>query len=178
MSAGASSAWRQAGLAVLIVGGAYLLAHQISQSPIVGKAAPDFGLQVVAGDPLDGRPWFQLSEMAGRVVVLDFWASWCEACRASTPMLNEVATKFRDEGVAFVGVNVEPVRAVQVREAHASFGAGFPSVGDVQGTVQRAFAVRVLPTIVVIDRGGVVSYAAAGSPSEGTLSSAISSALQ
>lgn len=155
-----------------------MLAHWFARSPLVGKPAPDFGLQVVAGEPVDGRSWFQLSETVGRVVVLDFWASWCEACRASTPMLNEVSLKFRDQGVAFIGVNVEPVRAGQVREAHAAFGAVFPSVADVQGTVQRAFAVRALPTVVVIDRAGLVTYAAAGVPSEGGLSSAISTALQ
>ncbi len=177
MSAGPQP-WLRWGLIVTIVIGAYALAHRLSQSPLTGQVAPDFGLEVVAGEPPGDRPWFKLSDFVGRVVVLDFWAGWCGACRESTPMLNELADRFEGDGVAFVGVNVERVGVGKVRASHAAFGAAFPTVVDLQGSVQRAYAVRSLPTIIVVDRGGVVSYASIGAPREGKLSSAISMALE
>lgn len=176
MTAERRGSWRQIVLVVAVFGGAYAFAQLLAQSPLIGKQAPDFGLKIASTE--EGAQWFKLSEHEGRVVVLDFWASWCEACRESTGMLNDLAARFGQDPVSFIGVNVEQIGVGELRRAHASFGAVFPTVGDPQGTVQRAYSVRALPTVVVIDRAGKVALSSMGAPRETTLSAAISGALR
>ncbi len=146
-------------------------------SPLVGKLAPNLSLAVAAGTKAGGPDKVTLADMAGQVVVLDFWASWCGACRRSTPLLNELNAEFRDEEVAFYAINVEPIDRQRLQAAHAAFGTEFPTLHDRAGTVQRLYSIRSLPTVIVVDRDGVVRWASTGVPSKMRLRGAISEAL-
>jgi len=139
-----------------------------SPHPLVDRPAPELSLPLldppVAGQPAEAR-WTR-----GRVVVLDFWASWCPPCRESIPVLNRVQDRFEGRNVDFFGVNVEGERSAPfVRRAHALFGAGFPSAHDLDGTTQARFRVGSLPTLFVIDAEGIIRDAVVGVPSEGDL---------
>ena len=69
------------------------------------------------------------------------------------PILNGVANRFQDQPVSIIGINVEPDLTPQhVAEAHRVLGSVLPSVQDEDGSVQEAYRVRILPTLVVIDR--------------------------
>jgi thiol-disulfide isomerase/thioredoxin len=116
--------------------------------------------------------------MRDRVVVLEFWASWCSACRRATPILNDLHQELSPRGVAFYAVNVEPIDRQRVQAAHAAFGTEFPTLHDRGGEAQRRYAIRVLPTVVVIDRRGMVQWASTGIPSKMRLRAAISEALE
>jgi thiol-disulfide isomerase/thioredoxin len=133
--------------------------------------APDFTLPVVAGDGAGQGDRVRLSELRGRVVLLDFWASWCGPCRQSIPILNRVSTDYEAAGVEVVGVNVEggELDVSQVAAAHADFGARFPSVQDTAHDLERTYGIDSLPTLVVIDSDGVIREARAGVPNEGRL---------
>ncbi|GAC1376751.1 MAG: hypothetical protein NVSMB47_22090 [Polyangiales bacterium] len=128
--------------------------------PMVGKAAPTFALPVLPGTVVpktDGTvtPPIDLAALKGKVVVLDFWAPWCAPCRAEMPELDKVATKLSAEGVAFVGVMVDgdPDDARDfVRGQHI----GYPQARDEAGTAASAYKVQTLPSLVVVDRNGVV----------------------
>jgi len=72
-----------------------------TESALVGQAAPDFEL-----DRLDGQT-FRLSDHQGRIVVLDFWASWCGSCRPSMPLVDRVVRQFADQSVTLVAVNLQ-----------------------------------------------------------------------
>jgi thiol-disulfide isomerase/thioredoxin len=146
-------------------------------SPLMGQPAPSLSLAVAAGAEPEGPAKVTLTELSGRVVVLDFWASWCGACRRSTPMLNELHAEFEGQQVAFYAVNVEPIDRQRLQAAHAAFGTEFPTLHDRAGTVQREYSIRSLPTVLVIDRDGVVQWASTGVPSKIRLRSAISEAL-
>ncbi len=148
-----------------------------SASPLVGKPAPNLSLAIAAGTKSGGPDRVTLADMAGQVVVLDFWASWCGACRRSTPLLNELNAEFRDEEVAFYAINVEPIDRQRLQAAHAAFGTEFPTLHDRAGTVQRLYSIRSLPTVIVVDRDGVVRWASTGVPSKMRLRGAISEAL-
>jgi thiol-disulfide isomerase/thioredoxin len=111
------------------------------------------------------------------VVVLEFWASWCGACKRTTPILNELHREFGDRGAAFYAVNVEPIDRQRLEAAHAAFGTEFPTLHDRTGEVQRRYAIKSLPTVIVVDRTGVVRWASTGVPSKMRLRGAIAGAL-
>lgn len=120
---------------------------------MVDQAAPDFTLPVVANGDQAAR--MQLSELRDKVVVIDFWASWCGPCAAQAPILDRVARKFPEE-VVVLGVNVDDAPHVARRYA-VSKGLSYPILSDEQGEVQRTYGVNTLPSIVVVDRQGKVS---------------------
>jgi thiol-disulfide isomerase/thioredoxin len=146
-------------------------------SPLIGQQAPDLSMAVAAGAEPNGPSKVTLSEMSGGVVVLDFWASWCGACKRTTPILNELRQEFAERGVAFYAVNVEPIDRQSLQAAHAAFGTEFPSLHDRTGTVQRRYAIKMLPTVIVVGPDGTVQWASTGVPSKIRLRGAISEAL-
>lgn len=122
----------------------------------VGAFAPALdGLTTVSGAVPHG-----LAELRGRVVVLDFWATWCTACRMATPKLSEWQAKYGAQGLSVLGITDDPVRAVS--EGMASFGIRYPVATDESGRTQRAYGVRSLPTVFVIDKRGTIREVAVG----------------
>ena len=158
-----------------VIGGAYLIGQSLVKSPALGKKAAGFDLPIVVGEGTGQR--VTLSSMSGRVVVLDFWASWCEACKGSVPMVNSVRHSFAGQDVTFVGVNAETLDGPALHKAHDAFGMHFGSVQDRDGSLAHAFGVRMLPALVVIDRRGFVKYVSAGVPRRSELTEAIQNAL-
>jgi thiol-disulfide isomerase/thioredoxin len=146
-------------------------------SPLMGEPAPDLTLSVAAGAEPGGPTKVALSEMGGQVVVLDFWASWCGACRRTMPILNELNQEFADQGVAFYAVNVEPIDRQRLQAAHAAIGSEFPTLHDRSGTVQRRYSIQMLPTVIIVGQDGRVHWASTGVPSKMRLRGAISEAL-
>ena len=173
-----SRSWFQWGLIGAIIVAVYFYADSTQRSPLVGKEAPPLNLSIAAGGAAEGPARVRLSALRGQVVVLDFWASWCTACRKTTPILNALHEEFAGDDVSFFAVNVEPIDRERLQLAHATFGTGFPTLHDRAGAVQRDFAIRMLPTILVIGRDGVVDFAVSGMPSESKLRGAIAQALE
>ena len=146
-------------------------------SPLMGELAPDLTLAVAAGAASGGPAKVTLSDMGGQVVVLDFWASWCGACRRTTPILNDLNEEFAGQGVAFYAVNVEPIDRQRLQAAHAAFGTEFPSLHDRTGTIQRRYGIQMLPTVIIVGPDRLVRWASTGVPSKMRLRGAISAAL-
>jgi peroxiredoxin/predicted small secreted protein len=118
------------------------------------RSAPEF-----AGTLLDGER-FSSSEVAGDVVVLNFWGSWCAPCRVETPEFQEVYAELRDRGVAFVGVNVKETDEQFARAFVDRFGIEFPSIYDPSGEIALAFRdypANAIPSTIVLDRQGRVA---------------------
>jgi thiol-disulfide isomerase/thioredoxin len=146
-------------------------------SPFMDEQAPQLSLAVAAGAEPGGPTRVTLSDMRDEVVVLEFWASWCGACKRSIPVLNDLHREFRERGVAFYAINVEPIDRQRLQAAHAAFGTAFPTLHDRTGAVQRRYAIKALPTVIVVDRQGVVRWASTGVPSKIRLRGAITEAL-
>ena len=102
---------------------------------------------------LDGRT-ISSSQYAGKVVILDFWATWCPPCRAEIPGFVELQKAYGDRGLVVVGVSLDQGGAGPVREFMRRFGMNYPVVmGD--EVVARAFGgVEAVPTTFIIDRHG------------------------
>ena len=122
--------------------------------PAVGGPAPEFTVRTLAGQTFD------LGEHRGRVVVLDFWASWCPPCIKTLPALQRVHEKFAaDDDVVVASVNTDQGknRERQVELFMKNHRYDFPVLlDDAQLTVQQAYRVRSIPTMVVLDGEGVV----------------------
>jgi thiol-disulfide isomerase/thioredoxin len=120
------------------------------ESPLVGQPAFSFKL-----DSLDG-PQFNLADHKGRVVVLDFWATWCGPCVQTMPLVDGVVREFADRGVELFAVNLEeqPQQVKSMLERHKLKVA---VALDRDGVVAAKYAVTAIPQTVVIDRDGKVA---------------------
>ncbi len=115
-----------------------------------GTAAPDFELPL-----LDSRDKLRLRDYRGRVVLLDFWASWCGPCRQSLPEYQKLREEFprKDFEVIAITVDEDAADALKFLERHA---LRFPLPHDPQGKVAGAYQPLGMPTSYLIDRNGVV----------------------
>lgn len=115
-----------------------------------GQPAPDFtGAPLQQGEPL------RLEGFRGKVVYLDFWASWCGPCRRSLPWMEQLRQEFGDAGLVVIAVNVDESPADAVRFLRR-FKAGYVVVGDARGVIAALYDVQDMPSSYLIDRSGVV----------------------
>ena len=97
----------------------------------------------------------QLEQYQGKVVVVDFWASWCVPCRRSFPWMNDMQAKYGDQGLVVIAVNVDRERAA-AEEFLAEVPADFRIHYDNDGVVAEAFGVEAMPSSYVIGRDGEI----------------------
>jgi thiol-disulfide isomerase/thioredoxin len=123
------------------------------------------------GTTLDGKP-FALSDLAGNIVVINVYGSWCAPCRAETPDLVRLATENASRGVRFVGINTRDNPAA-AKAFVRSFKVPYPSVEDAEGQLLLNFRgtipTSVVPTTVVIDRQGQIAARIIGPVTYSTL---------
>jgi cytochrome c biogenesis protein CcmG/thiol:disulfide interchange protein DsbE len=96
---------------------------------------------------------FDLANYRGKVVVVDFWASWCKPCRQSIPWLNEMHSRYAAQGLVVLGVNVDAEHADAdkfLRQTPIDFTVVFDSKGD----IARKFALKGMPSTLLFDREG------------------------
>jgi len=121
--------------------------------------APDFTATTLTGSRLS------FSSYRGRVVVLNFWGSWCGPCRAEAPALAVAAQQYRPSGVAFLGVDVRDTPA-SAEAFVRDYGITYPSVSDASSVITLDFTAVVpiagTPTTLVIDRTGHIAGAVFG----------------
>lgn len=119
------------------------------------SAAPDFALRTLAG------PNLRLQEQRGKVVMINFWATWCGPCRQEMPHLSRLYDKYRAAGFVLLGVNVDD-DSKRAGEMAQRLALPFPVLFDTEKAVSRLYDLGTMPSSVLIDRDGRVRYVHAG----------------
>lgn len=134
--------------AILLLGSLFTVAIAARE---MNSPAADFTLKSLSGKNL------KLSEYAGNVVLLNFWASWCAPCRLEMPLLNDLHNKYEKLGFVVLGVNVEE-DSNMARSYISDRPVDFPILLDNTNTVSKLYKVIAMPTTVMIDRNGNMRY--------------------
>jgi cytochrome c biogenesis protein CcmG/thiol:disulfide interchange protein DsbE len=116
----------------------------------VAEPAPDFTIPHSTGTTT-------LKELRGRVVYLDFWASWCTPCLRSFPWMNEMKAKYADRGLEIISVNLDQER-VLAETFLQQVPASFTVVYDPAGELATRYGLKGMPTSFLIDRQGKLRY--------------------
>jgi len=125
-------------------------------SPLVGRPAAPFTLRTFGGAPVS------LESLRGRVVVLNFWASWCyPACYEEAPALERAWRAYRDRGVAVLGVAIQDRQEAALKFI-SEFSLTFPNAPDPAGKVSVDYGVYGVPETFFIDRSGRIRRKHAG----------------
>jgi peroxiredoxin len=122
-----------------------------SAAVALATAAPDFTLRSSNG------PNLRLQEQRGRVVMVNFWATWCGPCRQEMPQLSRLYDKYRSAGFTLLGVSVDD-DARHASDVASRLGLNFPVLLDSDKAVSKAYDLSTMPTTYLIDRDGRVRY--------------------
>ena len=134
-----------------------LLAYGFTTDPraipsiLTGKQAPDFSITL-----LDGRT-IRLSDFRGKVVFLNFWASWCPPCRAEARLLEEAWRQVKDREIVFLGVNIQDTDE-GARRFIQEFDITYPNGRDPQSRIAIDYGVYGIPETFFLDREGRITY--------------------
>jgi peroxiredoxin len=121
----------------------------------VGETAPDFTLSALRGKRV------ALADTRGKVVLLDFWATWCPTCQASIRELKKLHEEFQGQPFTLVSVNDERDR-VKLRDFVAAHQMDWPQAWDEWSKVTRAYRIRAVPTYLLLDRDGRIVHIQSG----------------
>ncbi|MEO8752598.1 MAG: TlpA disulfide reductase family protein [Casimicrobiaceae bacterium] len=120
-----------------------------------GQPAPAFALPTAKGDTV------ALDKLRGKVVYVDFWASWCGPCRRSFPWMNEMQQKYGAKGFTVVAVNVDKKRS-DAEKFLVQNPANFTVVYDEAGATPAAYGVKGMPSSYLVDARGNVTFVERG----------------
>jgi peroxiredoxin len=128
-------------------------------SPRIGFAAPDFTLDTLEGGSIT------LSDLRGRPVMLNIWASWCLPCRTEMPAIQRVHQRLAEEGLVVIGLNATSQDGeAAARRFAQEFGLTFPIAFDRDGSASAQYELMGLPSTYFIDRQGIVRDVIIGGP--------------
>ncbi len=140
-------------------------------SPLIGRPAPAFRLTLFDGRPLGSE------ELRGKVVFLNFWASWCVPCREEARTLEAAWQKYKDRGVIFIGASIQDAEP-DARAFLQEFAVSYPNGHDVSRKISLDYGVWGIPETFIIDREGRITYKHVGALGWQTITTKLDDALR
>jgi peroxiredoxin len=126
---------------------------------LVGNQAPDFNVKAVSGS----RGTTSLKALRGKVVVVDFWGTFCEPCKKSFPKLQDLDTKYAASGLKIIGISEDESDDKDKIPGFANtYGAKFTLGWDADKAIAKSYKPETMPSSFIIDKKGVVRYAHVG----------------
>ncbi len=124
--------------------------------PLLGKPAPPIDLKLLGGGKLD------LASLKGKkIVILDFWATWCGPCVQAMPIIDQVAAKFKDQGVELYAVNLQEMPD-DIKAFLEETKLEVPVALDTDGEVAGAYLAEAIPQTVIVGKDGTVQVVTIG----------------
>jgi cytochrome c biogenesis protein CcmG/thiol:disulfide interchange protein DsbE len=127
-----------------------------------GQVIDNFALPLFSGYELDGQSEIHLQDLRGKVVVINFWASWCKPCEQEAAELQQAWTEYEPTGqVMFLGVDyvdTEPEARVYLKK----FGITYPNGPDLATRISQYFRIKGVPETYFVDQNGVLQYVQVG----------------
>lgn len=120
--------------------------------PKIGAPSPPFTLR-----DLDGK-LVSLSDFSGKVVLVNFWATWCGPCRVEMPAMESLYKEMRSKGFEILAISVDAQGTIVTRPFQEAMGLTFPILHDSDYEVGGAYGARTLPISYVIDRQGIIQH--------------------
>ena len=131
--------------------------HSVASRPSKGFPAPDFRLRDMHGKAVS------LSDFKGKVVLLNFWATWCGPCRVEMPAMEALYRSMQSKGLEIVAVSVDQQGTAVTRPFQEAMGLTFPILHDQDYEVGLIYGARTLPMTFAIDRRGIIRQVVFGS---------------
>jgi thiol-disulfide isomerase/thioredoxin len=138
---------------------------------LIGKPAPDFTLDLLGGGQA------KLADHKGKVVIIDFWATWCPPCVAELPLIADVAKQRADKGVVFFAIDEEEEPADVEAFLKENKLTDLKVALDKKGEASKLYLVDPLPQTVVIGKDGIVKSVSIGIKSKDELAKVVDAAL-
>jgi cytochrome c biogenesis protein CcmG/thiol:disulfide interchange protein DsbE len=120
--------------------------------PLVGQKAPDFTVAA-----LNQKGSVTLSKYAGKVAIVDFWATWCEPCKKSFPKLQDLYVKYKASGLEMVAIS-EDDENNGIKDFAETYGAKFPVGWDDGKTIAGKWQIPNMPSTFIVDKTGIVRF--------------------
>jgi len=177
-SAEAGGSNMRAALGVLALAAGFALIPRATkgcEGASLDQDAPAFEAKLVANAAVmapaaggEAPTRLNLESLRGRPVLLDFWATWCGPCQAESPIVNTIAQRYKDRGLAVVGVNTSDEDGLAAQFVRAK-KLGFPIVYDEGNKIANSYHVTNLPTLIIISKSGKIVAIRTGVTSDSAL---------
>lgn len=127
-----------------------------------GDKVPDFSLNLYSGYEYNGQPTVKISDLRGKVVFINFWASWCKPCEQEAPTLEEAWRYYQPSGkVVFLGIDYVDTET-PARAFLKKFDNTYPNGPDMGTAISQMFRIKGVPETYIIDTNGVLNYVKIG----------------